>query len=415
VDYKRRVSDFTPDTDDHGWRPGIVVLPFTCLSNENDQEYFADAITTDIMTMLSKHRWLNVVARNTSFAYKGVTASIQSLAKELAANYVVEGSVQKADKRVRVNVHLTDTSSGNQIWAEKYDRDINNVFALQDEIAEKIVGRLEPEIGLAERQKVIMTRPTNMQAWDCFHLGLYHLYKFTEKDNIEAQNLFLGSQQLDDNFADAFAWWAYAVVLGMVYWHTPHSKILLDQALAACDKALSSDSKNATFYALRARVQLARGEYVCAITENEMAIALNPTFAVAYCSMGDSLAYEERYEEAVVCFEKAIAMSPNDPQLWAFLTYGALALLFKQDYSGALKWCERAQSIPNCQYWTQSHKAVALAYLGRIQEAQSTAEKLVFVMPEFTCHFARDKLFYLKSQNQVEQYLKGLRLAGVPE
>jgi len=413
-DQQRRSTDGSDDNNQRGWRPTIAILPFSVLSNDPDQEYFADGVTTDIITMLSKHRWLNVVARNTSFGYKGQSINTQLLGKELSANYIVEGTIQRSGNRVRVNTHLSDTVTGTQTWGEKFDRELSDIFALQDEITEKIVARLEPEIGVAERQKVVMSRPSNMQAWDCYHLGIYHFYKFTGADNIEAQRLLLRSQELDESFADAYAWWAYAVVLGMVYWQTPPTQKLKDQALNACDRALSLDGKNATFYALKARVRLARCEYDSAIAENKVAISLNPTFAAAHCGLGDSLAYEGRYEEAMTCFENAITMSPNDPQLWAFLTYGALALIFQKDYELALEWCERAQSIPNCQYWTKAHKAAALAYLGRQDEAEQTCKLLLTEMPEFSLAFASTKLFYLKSTEQINLYLEGLKKSGVP-
>lgn len=412
---QRRSTDNVAPILADKWRPTIMILPFNTLSNDMEQEYLSDGISTDIITMLSKHRWLNVVSRNTSFGYKGKSINLRIAGKEVGADYIVEGSVQRSGNRIRINTHLIDTSTGIQKWAEKYDRNLDDIFALQDDITEKIVARLEPEIGVAERQKVIISRPANMQAWDCYHLGIYHFYKFTGQDNIEAQRLLLSSQKLDERFADAYAWWAYAVVLGMVYWDTPHTQDLMDKALLACDKALSLDNKNATFYALRARVRLARCEYDKAIAENEIAISLNPTFAAAHCGLGDSLAYEGRYDEAMTCFEKAITMSPNDPQLWAFLTYGALASIFKHDYETALKWCERAQSIPNCQYWTKAHKMVALAYLGRKEEAAKYCTPLLIKMPNFSCSFAREKLFYLKSEEQIEHYIRGLKLAGIPD
>lgn len=248
-----------------------------------------------------------------------------------------------------------------------------------------------------------------------YHLGIYHFYKFTGEDNVEVQRLLKRSQELDERFADAYSWWAYAVVLGMVYWDTPPTKILMDQALNACDIALSIDSKNATFYALRERVRKARCEYEEVIQENEKAISLNLTFAAAHCGLGDSLAYEGRYQESIECFERAIAMSPNDPQLWVFLTYGALVSLFTHDYEVALKWRERAQTIPNCQYWTKAHKMVALAYMGRTQEAEQSREQLLKEMPGFNCEFARKKFFYLKREEQKQLYIDGLRLAGIAE
>lgn len=394
-------------------RPTIAVLPFVNLGGEPHQDYFADGISGDIIAHLARHRWINVVARNTVFGLKGHSLDLQQLARQLGTDYVVEGSVQRAGNRIRVTAHLMDTHSGHQKWADRYDREINDMFALQDEITETLVARLEPEIGYAERNRVVHNRPANLQAWDCFHLGIHHFFKFTGEDNQEAQRLLQRCQQLDDHFGDAFAWWAYAVILGMVYWDVKPTQEMMDAALSASEKALSLDPQNATFYALKARVMLARQEYDGAITGNRMAIELNPTFAAAHCGLGDSLAYEGRYEEALECFNRAIALSPNDPQLWAFLTYGALALLFKGDYQQALQWTERASQIPNCQYWTLAHKVVALVNLQRLPEAQQALQQLQQRLPEFSVPFVQEKLFYLKRPEQIEGYINALRRAGL--
>jgi adenylate cyclase len=395
-------------------RPAVAVLPFVNLSGEPGQEYFSDGITTDIIARLSHHRWLVVVARNTSFGYKGRAVDVRQLRSELGVDYVVEGSVQRAGDRVRINVQLIDARSGHARWSERYDRELADIFALQDQITETVVARLEPEIGFAERTRVIHARPANLQAWDCYHLGIHHLFRFTGPDNLEAQRLLRRSFELDPLLGEAHAWWAYAVVLGMVYWDTEPTREGLDAALAACDRALSIDPRNATFLALRARVRLARCDYDMAIADNEGAIELNPTFAAAHCGLGDSLAYERRYGEAIERFRKAIELSPNDPQLWAFLTYGALALIFMGEYAEALRWADRASGLPNCQYWTTAHRAVALAALGRTEEARRAAQHLLQQQPRFTCDWARRKLFYLKDPEQIEGYLRGLAKAGVP-
>lgn len=393
----------------------VAVLPFRNLSSESGHEYFADGITADIITHLSKHHWLAVTARNTSFGYKGRDLSGEVIGRELDVSYVVEGSVQRSDDRVRINAYLIDAKTGHHKWAERFDRQLSDIFSLQDEITEKIVARVEPEIGYAERTRVLNACPPDLQAWDLFHLGVYHFFQFTSTDNLEAQRLLQRSWELDPRFGEAYAWWAYAVTLGMVYWDTRPSAALLDKALAACDKALSMDGRNAVFHALKARVLLARREYDRAITENEAAIALNPSLAAAHCGLGDSLAYEGRYEESIACFDKSIELSPNDPQRWAFYTYGALALLFKGEFAAALDWTERAATIPNCQYWTTAHRAVALAYLDRKEEARLAVAELLREKPGFSVEFARQKLFYLKKQDQIDTYMKGLRLAGVPD
>ncbi|MES3674902.1 tetratricopeptide repeat protein [Halomonas elongata] len=396
-------------------KPTVIVLPLNNLSRDSEHEYFADGVSSDIIALLCRHRWLNVVARNTAFGFKGKATDPRELDRLLGVDYVVEGSIQGGGNHVRINVHLVDASTRLTVWAERYDRQRCEILELQDEITETIAARLEPEIGFAERHKIMVSRPANLQAWDCFHLGCYHLFRFTGEDNQEAQRLLRQSQRQDPMFGEAQAWWAYAVVLGMVYWDTPPDRKLLDEALAACDRALEIDHQNATFHMLRGRVLLARREYRRALADNRTAIELNPTFAAAYCGMGDSLAYECRYEEAMEQFERSIALSPNDPQLWAFYTYGALALIFKGDYERSLEWTEQAANLPNCQYWTAAHCVVALAHLGRLDDANEAKERLFATQPVFSCAFAVEKLFYLHEPTQIDCYLEGLRRAQVPE
>lgn len=394
-------------------KPFVAVLPFSNLSSDPEQEYLSDGITSDIITHLSKHHWIGVVSRNSVFGYKHKSVDLNQLGAELNVSYVVEGSVQRSAERVRISVKLIDTCTGANRWAERYDRQLTDIFDLQDEIAEMVAARLEPEIGYAERNKVVLSRPANLAAWDYYHLGVSHFFRFTSEGNIEAQVLFRKSTELDSNFGEAHCWWAYAVLLGMVYWDTEPSTVLLKQALDACNKALSLDSRNAVYYAFRGRVQLARCEYESALLDNERAIALNPTFSAAHCCLGDSLAYEGRYAEAIASFERALSLGPNDPQLWAFLSYGALAHIFSNDYETALNWARRASNIPNCQYWATAHRVVSLAYLGRVEEAARTITALKNENPKFSLEFARQKLFYLKDENQKSHYLEGLKMAGL--
>lgn len=172
-------------------------------------------------------------------------------------------------------------------------------------------------------------------------------------------------------------------MLGMVYWDTDPSPEMLDSALDATQTALRIDDRNAVFYALKARVQLARCEYQSALIENSIAIELNPTLAAAYCGLADSLAYEGRYDEAIERFEKAIELSPHDPQRWAFLTCGALAHIFKREFHAAIEWSDRASEVPNCQFWATAHKAVALAYLDEQDRVRHQVDKLMRERPRF--------------------------------
>jgi TolB-like protein len=204
--------------DPNRMRPVVAVLPFASLSDDPEQEYFSNAITTDIIANLSKHRWLDMIARNRTLGYKGKPVDIAQLARDLDIMYVVEGSVRRSGNRIRVTAQLHDAYTGINLWSDRYDRRLEDVFAVQDEITAMIAARLEPEIGLAERQKVLRADSRDLRAWDCYHLGVAHFFRFTTEGNREAQRLLQQSRELDPNFGEAHAWWAYAVVLGMVYW-----------------------------------------------------------------------------------------------------------------------------------------------------------------------------------------------------
>jgi tetratricopeptide (TPR) repeat protein len=276
------------------------------------------------------------------------------------------------------------------------------------------VATIEPEVGLAERARINRLPRADLQAWDLYHLGIAHFYRFTAEDNVEAQRLLGRAREIDPEFAEAHAWWAYAVVLGMTYWDTDPDPDTLTAALVATRQALTVDDQSAVFHMLRGRVQLARRDYQAALADNERAIDLNPTFAAAFCGLGDSLCYEGRYDEAITHFTRSVELGSHDPQRWAFLSYGALALLFARRYDEAVEWAERAAAIPNCQYWALAHRVVALAHLDQLEQCSAAVADLLDQCPAFSVAYARDKLFYLKRPEQVDLYLWGLTMAGVP-
>jgi TolB-like protein/Tfp pilus assembly protein PilF len=394
-------------------KPVVAVVPFDNLSGDSKEDYFSDGVTADVIATLAKHRWLAVLARNATARFKGTTAAVAEIARETGAHYIVEGSVRRVDQRVRVSVQLIDAASGNCIWSERYDRQSEDIFDIQDDITQTVSARIEPEIGYEERRKIkSAVGSRDLRAWEWFHLGMSHFFKFTGADNLKAQEYLQKARERDPSFGDAHAWWAYAVVLGTVYWDTEPTGEQFDEALQAVGRALDGDPRNAVFFALKARVQLARGEYESAIEGNRIAIELNPSFAAAHCGLADSLTYLGRCEEAVEHFERAIALSTNDPQCWAFYTYGALALIFCGKFERAVEWADHAAAIPHRQYWTLAHKAVALALLGRSKEARDAFAAALAEQPALSIRFARKKLYYLKRSEQLDRYLKGLALAG---
>lgn len=397
-----------------GGRPSIAVLPFKNLSDDPDQEYFSDGITEDVIAALSKYRSLVVIARNSSFTFKGA-GNIRQAGLTLGVDYLVEGSVRKTGERLRIAAQLVETEGGRQLWAERYDRNLQDLFALQDEITTTIVARVEPEISAADRLRAERKAVPALHAWDFFRIGTKHFYKSTAADNLEAQRLFRRAIELDPSLAEAYGFLSYAVVLSMVYFDSEPSEDRLNQAVALGRKAVELDDKDGLVRFMYGRALLAHKAYGDALAELETAVELNPTLALTYCGLGDSLAYEGRFSEAIPYFQKAIDLSPHDPLRWAFYSYRALAHIFAREFELANEWALRATRVPNAHYWAFAHRVSALGHLEQPDELATAVAELLQRKPDFSCSFARKRLFYIRDPHQLELYLEGLRRAGVPE
>lgn len=396
-------------------KPRIAVLPFDNLSSDPEQEYFSDGVTEDIITALSRHRSFLVIARSSTFALKEHGGDLRRIGRDLGASYVIQGSVRRIGARIRVTVQLVETEGGQHIWAEQYDRELQEMFKLQDEIASTVAARIEPEIGNVERVLASKKPPQAFDAWDSFRIGTKHFYKSTAGDNREAQHLFHRAIDLDPSLAEAYGFLSYSIVLSMVYFDADPDDALLDEAVAIARQGVALDERDALMRFMYGRALLARKSYDEALGELEIAAELNPNLAIVYCGLGDSLAYEGRIGEAIPYFQRAIDLSPHDPMRWAFYSYRALAHLFAQEFELAEEWAHKATRVPNCHYWGFSHRVAALGHLRRSDELQAALTGLRRINPDFTCKIAQKRLFYIKSANQIALYLDGLRQAGVPE
>jgi TolB-like protein/Tfp pilus assembly protein PilF len=394
-------------------KPTIAVLPFENISGDAAQEYFSDGITEDIITALSKHRSILVTARGATIAFKGHGSDARDVGKLLGADYVVEGSVGKTSRLVRVTARLVETEAGRSVWSERYDRDLGEIFDVQDEIVATIAARIEPEVGGAERTRVARRPPKVLGAWDFFHLGMKHIYMATREDNLEAQQLYRRAIELDPGLAQAHAWLSYAMVLAMLYFEADATQASLDEAVDIARKAVALDERDALSHFTCGRALLARKSYLDSLAELESAIELNPNVAIVYCGLGDTLAYEGRFTEAIPYFEKAINLSPYDPQRWAFYSYRALAHLLAGEFDHAFEWAQKATRVPNCHYWPFAHRVAALGHLGRANEIPGALAELLQRKPGFSCAFARERLFYIKDPRHLDRYVEGLRKAGV--
>jgi TolB-like protein/DNA-binding winged helix-turn-helix (wHTH) protein len=399
----------------NGSRPTVAVLPFSNLSGDAAWEHYADAIAEDIITMLAKHRSLFVVARNSAFVFKNRADDLRRVGRALDAHYIVEGSLQKVAQRVRIGVHLVEAESGRLLWTDRHDSTLDSLFDVQDAITTKIASSIEPQIGSAERTRAENRHPRNFRAWDLFHLGVKHLYRSTPDDNRAAQRLLRQSLEHDPGLAQAYALLSYAITLSILYFDAEPEEQRLKHALDLARRGLELDDQDALIRFVHGRALLALRDYAGALEELRMSIQMNPALAVGYCGVGDSLAYEGRFEDAFPYFQKAIDLSPHDPQRWAFCAYRAMAHLFAGQFEEALDWAQRSVRVPNCHYWPFAHRVSALGHLQRGSEAAAAIDELMERRPDFTCALAHKQLFYVKDRSQLERYLQGLRKAGVPE
>lgn len=399
--------------DDRG-RPAIAVLPFANPDGNPEWDHYADGITGDVTTALAKHRTLFVISRTSAFAFKGYSTDVRRVGQALGADYMVEGSVRKVGHRVRVTAHLVESESGRLIWADHYDEDLESIFDVLDAMTGMITSSIEPRIGTAERRRAERKTPSSFRAWDLFHLGTKHLYKATPQDNLEAQRLLRRAIEHDTGLAPAYAHLSYAILLSMLYFDADPDQGRLREAWTLARKGIELDEEDALIRFVYGRVLLARRNYADALEELRQAVEMNPALAVGYCGVGDSLAYDGRFDEAMPYFQKAIDLSPHDPQRWAFCAYRALAHLFARQFEESLEWSGKAIRVPNCHYWPYSHRVSALGHLQCPDELAPAIETLFERKPDFTREVARKRLFYIRNEAQTELYLEGLRMAGIP-
>ena len=403
------------ETEAGSRKPCIAVLPFTNPNQDPGENVFADGITEDIITALSRNRWMAVVARSPAFAFRNSTEGIRSIGEKLNADYLVTGSLRRAGTRFRITVQVVDADTEQSVWSERFDRDQGDIFELQDEISQLVAGRLETELGLAEQKKAARRPRKNAGAWELYQVASGEFYRFSPESNARAQDLLIAVIEQDPEFASAHSRLAYAIVLSMIYFDAPLDASKMDEALSHALRAVELDDQDGNAYFTLGRVRLARKEYDLAIDALEHALELNPCLAVSYCGLGDSLAYEGRLDEAIQCFDVAIRLSPHDPFRWAFYSYRALAHLFRREFRDAATWARKSMQIPNAQYWARAHLVAALGHIGDPGEIGPAVSDLLRVKPEFTIDFAKDRLFYLRRPEQIELYLEGLRKASIAE
>jgi adenylate cyclase len=396
-------------------KPSIAVLPFDNMSGDPEQEYFSDGITEDVITALAKYRWFFVIDRNSTFTYKGQTPEAKQVARELGVRYVLEGSVRKAGNRVRVAAQLVDATTGTHIWAERYDREVEDIFELQDDMTSTIVGVVEPELRAVERERAVRKPPGNLDAWEIYQRGLWHMWTFGDEELVEAIRLFQRAHELDPTFAAAYAHEAYANYVRVILAYSENPDDSLASGLAAAKKATTLDDKDPVGYFALGRVLMMMGQHDASIAQLEHSIRLNPSFSQAHHGLGFALALAGRLEEAVEASEMAIRLSPRDPLTWATMVVRSLECTLMRKHEEALEWAERTMRLPRINgYYPHAMLAAALGNLGRIDEARAAIAKALEWKADLTLSFAR-KNMPTKEPDGLDPYLEGLRRSGLPE
>jgi adenylate cyclase len=394
-------------------KPTIAVLPFTNLSGDPEQEYFSDGVTEDIITELSRFRSLRVIARNSSFTYKNRSVRTQEVGRDLGVAYMVEGSVRQAGNRIRVTAQLIATETGEHLWAERYDRNLEDIFSLQDEITRAIAAAVEPELANVERERSRLKSPDSLNAWDWYQRGLWHMYQDTKAGNAEALRQLKRAIEMHPDFAPAYAALSLVQALDIIGGHGEISSTSLDAALRAANNAVALDQKDAMAHMVLGRINLLRCNHDGSIAELESAIALNPSYADAYHSLGFSLIFSGRPEDAVPQFDTAICLSPYDPRISAFYEMRAWALVVMERYGEAAKSAHLSVQRPNAQHWAYATLGSALGHLGQLEEVRNARDELLRIKPDFTTALVRKLVYYNKIPAHLERYIEGLKKAGL--
>ena len=395
--------------------PSIAVLAFDNLSNDPEQEYFADGMVEEIITALSRLKWLFVIARNSSFTYKGRAVDVRQVATELGVRYVLEGSVRKAGRRVRITGQLIDATTGAHMWADRFDGDLEDIFDLQDHIAESVVGAIEPRLRKAEIERSKRKRPENLDAYDLYLRALPHAYAMLPDRNTEALALLTKAIALDPDFAPALAYAAWCHEQRLVRgWPTARESDVEDGVKLA-RAAIATDSEDANAIAAAGFVLIMLGrDYNGGLAAVQRALDLNPNTAIVSMFAGWANNFAGNPEDALACFERALRLSPSDPGAFFYITGAGMAHLLSGRYAEAAELATKSASI--YAEWDTTFWVLAPAYghLGRTDEGRDAVSKLLSLAPGATVSRFQEQLPF-KDEKRLAIILDGLRKAGLPE
>jgi adenylate cyclase len=390
-------------------KPSIAVLPFVNMSGDKEQEYLSDGLTENVITGLSKIPRLFVIARNSTFVYKGKGVKVQQVAEDLGVRYVLEGSVQRSGNRIRVTAQLIDAITGNHLWAERYDRDLKDIFAVQDEITGRILGAMQ--VKLTEGEQILRGKPPrSLEAYLKILQAVEYIQRFNIEGNIMAKRLTEEAIALDPEFSMAYNMLASTHMMDVWLGSSKSPKESLEKAVELTQKAISLNPEDPRHYAFIGYLYTMKRDHNRAIAEGEKAVALDPGGADAHAWLGNTLNYADRPKEAIPLFEKAIRLNPFGPT-WYFLNFGNSYRMIGQYQEAITQYKKALRIAPNNII---GHLSLAATYsqLGRDEEARAEAEQVLKINPKFSLEYFA-KTIPSKNQAQIDRYVEALRKAGL--
>jgi adenylate cyclase len=387
-------------------KPTIAVLPFDNMSGDAEQEFFVDGLTEDILTELSRHQELFVISRNSSFVYKGQAVNIREVAEKLGAQYLVEGSVRKAGDRLRITVQLIDSANDSHIWAEKYDRKMDDIFEIQDEVTSAIVATLPGRVEAAQHDQMKRKAPANMAAYECVLAAKVLHHRSTRVDIYEALKLINRALELDPDYAHAHAWRGCIHAQIWVYGWCDDKDVAWAEVVASLERAFALDDNDADVHRVLAAINISRDDLTKARHHHERALALNPNYDLVVVQQGELLTWLGRQEEGIEWIRKAMRLNPHHPErFWSHLG---------KAHFTARQYAEAIEALMHLSATDHTHHAVlaaAYAWLGDTTAASAHVAQIRTLDPEFDLETYLATLHY-KDAADLEHHREGLMTAG---
>ena len=397
-------------------KPSIAVLAFTNMSGDPEQEFFADGIAEDIITALSKSRSWFVIARNSSFTYKGKSVVVKDVGRELGVRYVLEGRVRKAANRVRVTAQLVEAATGGHLWAERYDRDLADIFAVQDEITASVSAAIQPALDRRERGRAARKPPESLDAWECYHRGMWHFANAEAREFDKARSFFRRAIELDPRFAPAYALLAQTYLVEGVHFRPDLRPENVPRALDYARHAVAIDPTDATAHAALARALVVSGRHAGSSVEPDLAVSLNPNSAQAYGAQGFARGWGGRPREAIEPLRTAMRLSPFDPLMSSWQNSMAHAYYWAEDYEAAIAIARQLRHSSPSFRSTYRPLMAAFGQMGQVAEARAVmAEALERFGEDFRHRMSPlppSEIGELRPEDH-ERLIEGFRKAGL--